>query len=413
MTEPREIRDPVFGFVKLSGTESDLISTPIFQRLRRIRQLAFANLVYPGAIHTRFEHSLGVCHVAGLLSDSLKISEEDKRLVRLAALLHDLGHGPFSHISEQILEIYTDKESLPKHISKTEKIHELITSDIILKSQDLKRLIGQAKCEKIANLLKEGYGDPLLRSVVSGPLDADKQDYLLRDSYFCGVKYGIFDFKQLHRELRSVDDLSTGKQLMISEDGVHALEQFVLAKYYLTTQVYMHRIRLITDQMLIRAMTLGIETDKIEELEKLYKYSCDEDYIQNYIRWDDAKILVSFTRDKFKGKYCHKLLKRLQERQLLKLVFRKKINELPEEYRDPLSEISKPECRTERKSLEECLCKVVCRTIKDEHSRQIRIADEDANMFIVHAYTIKSVRTESRNDEASILVEDGSAHKPF
>lgn len=100
MSEPRTVRDPVHGFIRLSGEEADIVATKAFQRLRGIRQLAFANLVYPGALHTRFEHTLGVFHVSSLLCDVFKFSAEDTRLVRFSALLHDLGHGPFSHVSE-------------------------------------------------------------------------------------------------------------------------------------------------------------------------------------------------------------------------------------------------------------------------------------------------------------------------
>ena len=114
MAESREVRDPVFGFISLNETEADIVSTSIFQRLRRIRQLAFAHLVYPGALHTRFEHSLGVFHIADHVCLTLGLGDSERRLVRLAALLHDIGHGSFSHVSEEILERYTDKQLLPK-----------------------------------------------------------------------------------------------------------------------------------------------------------------------------------------------------------------------------------------------------------------------------------------------------------
>lgn len=239
MSEERRVRDPIHGFIRLSGDEADLIETPVFQRLRGIRQLAMANMVYPGALHTRFDHTLGVFHVTSLLCDVFKFSDEDKRLVRLSALVHDLGHGPFSHVSEGALEIFADREKLKDRLKgdNAAKIHELLTQDLLNSDEDLKHLIGGSTISKIISLLSHGYGEPILRSVVSGPLDADKQDYLLRDSYFCGVKYGIFDLQQLHRELQSQEDPTDGKhQLVISEDGVHALEQFVLAKYYLTAQ---------------------------------------------------------------------------------------------------------------------------------------------------------------------------------
>jgi HD superfamily phosphohydrolase len=116
MSEQRRVRDPIHGFVELAGDEIDIVETPVFQRLRGIRQLAFANLVYPGALHTRFEHTLGVFHVTSLLCDVFDFSSDDRKLVRLAALLHDLGHGPFSHVSEDALDIFADREKLKERL---------------------------------------------------------------------------------------------------------------------------------------------------------------------------------------------------------------------------------------------------------------------------------------------------------
>lgn len=185
------MRDPIHGFVELAGDEIDIVETPVFQRLRGIRQLAFANLVYPGALHTRFGHTLGVFHVTSLLCDVFDFSSDDRKLVRLAALLHDLGHGPFSHVSEDALDIFADREKLKERLAggDTAKIHELVTQDILRCDPDLSRHIAPAAIDRIQQLLAAGYGEPVLRDVVSGPLDSDKQDYLLRDSYFCGVKY--------------------------------------------------------------------------------------------------------------------------------------------------------------------------------------------------------------------------------
>jgi len=305
MPESRKIRDPIHGFISLTSKELEIVDSPIFQRLRGIKQLAFAHLVYPGALHSRFEHSIGVFHISSLIakSSSLGLGKEDVDIVRLAALIHDIGHGPFSHVSEEALEIYCDKEKIEKRLKgDREKIHELITEDIILNSK-LCDIIGKRDCEIIAKLLSSGYGDPALKSIVSGPIDADKQDYLLRDSYYCGVKYGVFDLHQLHKEFATIIDPSgEGKRLGISVDGVIALEQFVLAKYYITTQVYRHKIRLITDQMLIRAICLGIDYDNIEELCKLYSYDGSSDFIDNYINWDDARFLLYFTDKKLSEK---------------------------------------------------------------------------------------------------------------
>ncbi|MBW2150537.1 MAG: HD domain-containing protein [Deltaproteobacteria bacterium] len=408
MSEPREIRDPVFGFIRIDGIEGDIVSSPIFQRLRRIRQLAFAHLVYPGALHTRFEHSLGVCHIASLIANSLGVLNDEIKLIRLAALLHDIGHGPFSHVSEEALEIYTDKEKLPSDLNKTEKIHEHITADIIGNDPYIRRHIASVERDKIIKILGEGYGDPLLRSIVSGPIDADKQDYLLRDSYFCGVKYGVFDRRQLHREMRAVDDPPEGKHLMISKDGIHALEQFVLAKYYITNQVYRHRVRLITDQMLIRAICLGIDIDQIEELYNLYRYDGSPEFIKDYVLWDDAKFLMTFLDRNFEGKYCHEFLVRLNERRLLKRIFDRPIKDLPEICRDDLLNISRPENKEQRTRLERYLWQPICKTIKGKNLGKITCNPEDDSHFlIIYSYTIKSVRAQSRNDEAAILVDRG------
>ena len=405
MSESRDIRDPVFGFISINGTESNIVNSPIFQRLRRIRQLAFAHLVYPGALHTRFEHSLGVCHIASLLADSLGLESDKKKLIRLAALLHDIGHGPFSHVSEEALEIYTDREKLPKTLNKTDKIHEQITAEIIKTDSDWNRPIAATDRDIIIKILGPGYGDPLLHSIVSGPIDADKQDYLLRDSLFCGVKYGVFDIGQLHRELRSVDNPVEGKHLMISEDGIPALEQFVLAKYHITNQVYRHRVRLITDQMLIRSITLGIDIDQIEELKKIYTYDGTPDFVREYLAWDDSKFLVTFTDDKFEGKYCHDLLTRLNERRLFKEIYKEPIKELPEICRDPLLNISRPENRKIRAELERKLWEIVSKTVNENSSCKLLCNPDDPRLLIIHSYTIKSVRTQSRNDEASIPVD--------
>ncbi len=361
MSEERRVRDPIHGFIRLSSDEAEIVETLAFQRLRGIRQLAMANMVYPGALHTRFDHTLGVFHVTGLLCDVFKIPDEDKRLVRLSALLHDLGHGPFSHVSESALELFADRDKLRDRL-KTDnnaKIHELLTQDLLRTDSALTHLIGGSTIAKIISLLSYGYGEPILKSIVSGPLDADKQDYLLRDTYFCGVKYGIFDLQQLHRELQFTDDPTQGKQLMISADGVHALEQFVLAKYYLTAQVYSHRVRLITDQMIVRAIKLGIEEDGIEELGRLYRYDGSEAFARNYVEWDDSKFLLRFGDSALEGGYCHEIVNRLKTRRLLKQVFDSAVSQLPESCQETIRDITKPKQRELRRALEQRLASVI------------------------------------------------------
>ncbi|MFC1924109.1 HD domain-containing protein [Chloroflexota bacterium] len=278
MNSVNEIRDPIYGFIHPTEKELKIINTSIFQRLRRVRQLAMTYLVYPGAHHTRFEHSLGVLHIASKMAELLLPEIGRRDIVRLSALLHDLGHPPFSHVTETILEKYA---SLPPN-TPTEKVHELITLDIIRTNPQLGTLISEDDVNQIIGLLSGNkYDQSLMKEMISGPLDADKMDYLLRDSYCCGVKYGIFD---LDRMLNSITEIKEqyDSHLGIKYDGINMAEQYFLSKYYMTTQVYFHKVRLITDAMIVRAIELGIELDDIECLKRVFCYRPEESYIHDY-----------------------------------------------------------------------------------------------------------------------------------
>lgn len=326
MLDNLEIRDPVHGFVHRRSHEQDIIDTKVFQRLRSLRQLALANLVYPGAIHTRFDHSLGAFHLAGGLALALAPkSESDQRLVRLAVLLHDIGHGPFSHVSEPILR----RHAVPGVLSVEEesKIHEMISARIILEDEELGCHLGDSEREKIVGLLDGTFGDTYLHEIVSGPIDADKQDYLLRDSHFTGVKYGIYDQERLRNTL-CVHEENEERVLAISIDGLHTLEQFVLAKYYMTTQVYRHRIRLITDQMIERGISLGIEEDKIGWLRALYRYDGTSDFVKHYVSWGDDRLMIEAMHPK--DSLIGDMFERLRQRRLFKCIFEVDKNDFPE-----------------------------------------------------------------------------------
>lgn len=393
-----KLRDPVHNFITFNEAEMKVINLDVLQRLRGIKQLAMESLVYPGALHTRFDHTLGVAHVAGQLADELGLEQNERRLVRMAALLHDIGHGPFSHVSEYALERFSNRSQFPKELKK-EKIHEIITGHIIRNHKPLVDCLGKDTCEEVAQLLSVGYGDPILKSIVSGPLDADKQDYLLRDSLYCGVNYGVFDVHQLQRSLIS-EEIAGQKELMIRQDGIHAVEQFVMAKYYLTSMVYRHKIRLISDQMLVRAITLGVEKDHNKELKKLYTYNSSESFFQNYLRWSDARFCLKFAEGRA-GK-CSELMQRLVQRRLLKRVFYAPAKEFQGAVKEKLRSIARPEEPKLRRKLENEITKLLKRELK---------TDIDPDFTILHAYQIKSVRESSRNDEASILVNRG-ADKP-
>jgi HD superfamily phosphohydrolase len=326
MLDNLEIRDPVHGFIFRDSHERDIIDTKVFQHLRSLHQLALAHLVYPGATHTRFDHSLGAFHVAGGLADALVQSRSDRRLVRLAVLLHDIGHGPFGHAGEPILK----KHSSPTVFEgkQESKIHELISAKIILENEELAHFLSTKDREHIVGLLAGTFGDTYLHEIVSGPIDADKQDYLLRDSHFTGVKYGIYDQERLKNTLHVHED-GEERMLAISIDGLHTLEQFVLAKYYMTTQVYRHRIRLITDQMIARGISIGIEEDKIGWLRDLYTYDGTNAFVNNYVTWGDDRLVTEILHHQ-KGSLIKDMFERLNERRLFKCILDVNIKDFPE-----------------------------------------------------------------------------------
>ena len=216
------------------------MNTRPFQRLRRIRQLAMAHFVYPGALHTRFEHSIGAMHIAGRICQRLlglkMIDEEQIRIVRLAALLHDIGHGPFSHVSDFLLERFCNREKLG-NVGVAEKIHEKITVDIILRHPEIREALSERVRQAAASLISEQPVRKFERDIVSSSLDADKMDYLLRDSYFAGVTYGQFDLEKIVDSCRVI---KSGQEsyLAVHHEGIYAVEQLVLAKYHMSQQVY-------------------------------------------------------------------------------------------------------------------------------------------------------------------------------
>lgn len=412
----RELRDPVHGFVERSDLERRLIDTPVFQRLRRIKQLAMANLVYPGALHTRFDHSIGVMHVAGRVADQVGLTRERRDIVRLAGLLHDVGHGPFSHVSEDVLERYPD-ESKYKRV-KTSKIAEVISWDIINRHPSLSRFLSQQQKEEIVGILNASRGSVVEQQIISGPLDADKQDYVLRDSYFCGVKYGSFDLERLITTLERIDD-GSDELLVGSVDGLYGIEQFVVAKYHLTWQVYRHKVRLVTDQMIVRALELGLELDQLPWLRKLYVYDGSEEFVTEYLKWDDARLVNQLLYDEAsKMGLCADLFQRLANRSLFKRIFNQ---ELLQAAPDPmvrvfLADLSKERnykntTRQEREQWRRCrlgLEAEIAVYLSDASGEKIR-----AEHVIVNQYGMKSIGEQARNKQLPILIQTASGPRDF
>ncbi|RKU11452.1 hypothetical protein C6502_08775 [Candidatus Poribacteria bacterium] len=309
---PYEIRDPIHGLIELLPKEVDIINTGVFQRLRRIRQLAMAFLVYPGTLHTRFEHSIGVMHIAGRICDRLKqlrkITAVEYERIRLAALLHDIGHGPFSHVSEHLLDKYAPKDG----DSTVEKIHEKVTVDIINKDSEIGHVLTVEERQFVVEMIEGKQTRDFRRDIVSSDLDADKMDYLLRDSYFAGVKYGMYDLEKIIESFRV-----HRKGLAISDEGLHALEQLLLAKHHMTEQVYRHRVRSISDAMIIRGIELAIDKGN-QELKRLYQYDGTPKFVENYMEYHDERLIDILRRcDQEKAR---NIFERLYQRKLFKMI---------------------------------------------------------------------------------------------
>jgi HD superfamily phosphohydrolase len=237
------LRDPIHGFIRADPLEEALINSRPLQRLRTIHQLGLTFLVFPGAEHSRFSHVLGAMHLAGRAYDALSTRgggllpggerSRERRLARAAALLHDLGHAPYSHSAEELFLGGIDHEEMTRRMIASPEMARIFVlfGDGITPEDVLRLLTGDP----------EG-GEPterLLSQIVSGELDVDKMDYLLRDSLFCGVRYGNFDLDRLLETLLPIADPKTGSLgVGLEEGGVHAVEALVMARYYMFTQVY-------------------------------------------------------------------------------------------------------------------------------------------------------------------------------
>jgi HD superfamily phosphohydrolase len=233
-----EIRDPVHGYVKLNGLALELADTPQMQRLRWIKQLGLASLVYPGANHTRFEHSLGAYHLADLLASHLGLAEDDRMLVCAAALLHDVGHGPLSHATEAALAPYVrmEHESIIDLLKKGEL--RAVLDNYGLKGSDIQSAI-------------DGSG---LGQIVSGEIDVDRMDYLIRDAHYTGVAYGVIDRLRLLQKMT----LHQG-QLVVEAGGVQAATSLLISRLLMHPSVYYHHVCRISECMISAAIRRMID----------------------------------------------------------------------------------------------------------------------------------------------------------
>ena len=300
-----EITDPIHDFIQLNKTEHEIIDTPVFQRLRRIKQLSGAHLTYPGAQHTRFEHSLGVLHIASMAASSLNskglMSTDDIQNIRFTALLHDIGHGPFSHLFEEVLQ-------------RKKQSHEEIGKQIILKSE-IGDIISKSGYDKklIHNLAVGQSRMQFLNEIVSGALSADMMDYLLRDGYFTGAEHAKIDH---HRLTHSLDVYKN--KLALDNSALVNFETMLISRFQMFKAVYFHKTVRAGEVMLLEAMSLagnelGLSSLKMDE----------------YVKLTDEVILekpMSLPETNSDLKAARKIATDYQDRKLFKCVFERSLS---------------------------------------------------------------------------------------
>ncbi|MCL5433387.1 MAG: HD domain-containing protein [Candidatus Marsarchaeota archaeon] len=282
------IRDPVVGDINIDNELQKIIDDLHFQKLRYIKQLGFSYLVYPGANHTRFEHSLGAMQITREIANNIGLKDIEE--LECAALLHDIGHCAFSHYSDQLLKKYlkTDHEKLGKEIIINSSIKDKIQNSTMNYKKVLKYYNGEHK-----------------GAIITGAFGSDRIDYLLRDSYYTGVNYGMIDYKSL---ISNVNILNN--KLVLCSKGIGIGEHFLLARYFMYRLVYLHHAIVISENIYEKAVEWAIMSGKLDanELKNLNDYQM----LSKLMSINESKIFISklLTRNLFKRAYDGYIKKR-------------------------------------------------------------------------------------------------------
>ncbi|WP_100405764.1 HD domain-containing protein [Bacillus solitudinis] len=286
LEEEKVFKDPVHRYIHIRDELIwELIGTREFQRLRRIRQLGTTYLTFHGAEHTRFNHSLGVYEITRRILENFNGRphwDDSERLVALcAALLHDVGHGPFSHSFEKVFD--TD--------------HEEWTREIVLGDTEVNRVlsnVGPAFAKDVADIIEKTYSNKLVTSIISSQIDADRMDYLQRDAYYTGVSYGHFDMERILRVMRPVED-----QVVFKQSGMHAVEDYIMSRYQMYWQVYFHPVtrsaEVVLSKILKRAKDLHESGYEFKQLpHHFYSFFNGKGSLRDYLRLDESIALYYF-----------------------------------------------------------------------------------------------------------------------
>ncbi len=305
------VRDPIHGDIKITGCLVDLLETPEVQRLHNIKQLGFAHLVFPGAHHTRFEHSLGSSMIAAQIADILALKETEKTLLTCAAQLHDIGHGPFSHTLESILlqrfgvdhVDLTEKLILGKYTVFEQREQQFISAPSV---HEILENYGVNKKEITAIIRGKPSKKPYLGQLLNSTIDVDQLDYLMRDAYYTGVAYGMIDLQRLLRTMM----IHKGNLAMMRK-GVGVVENILMARALMYSSVYFHKTVRIPELMLSKALESIPDAEPFE-----------------FFRMTDAEIMVSL---KTMGQFQQEIITRLKYRDLFKQAYTASLSDLGKE----------------------------------------------------------------------------------
>jgi HD superfamily phosphohydrolase len=277
------IKDPVHGYVEVPVAFLSLLDSPPVQRLRYIRQLGFSHLVYPGANHMRFEHSLGTMHLAAVFCRTHELAGDEGRTIMAAGLLHDIGHGPYSHATEQIMQEYLNRSHHHiEHLLLEGETAELLTG-LDIDPRDVCAIV---------------RGEHPLAGIIHSDLDVDRMDYLLRDAHYTGVPYGTVDAHRLIRHSILTDDGT-----VLDENGINAAESLLIARTLMRPAVYFHHVSRIAESMVKAATVAHLD-------------SVGQDAASGLISMDDAAFLQELLRSPDAG--CRELVTSLYRRRLYK-----------------------------------------------------------------------------------------------
>lgn len=382
------INDPVFGFLNIPNElVYDVLQHPFVQRLGRIRQLGLSNVVYPGAMHTRFSHSLGAMHlmqegIASLRQKGVEISENEATAAEIAILLHDIGHGPFSHVLEHTLVEGITHEEISLLMM------EQINRDLEDKAQS--NLFQTGPLDEAIAIFKDKYKRHFLHQLISSQLDVDRMDYLCRDSFFTGVQEGRVASERLLKMLNVVDD-----KLVVEVKGIYSVEKFLVARRLMYWQVYLHKTSVAAELLLIavlsRAKELAMSQHQVTLFASpalhyfLYNRITEKDFyvgseaMRQYALLDDSDVISAI---KAWMSSDDKVLRLLSEAFINRRLYKGRL------LAEPLSEEDK-------------------KMLTEHYVQVLGIEPQDAHYFFVEHVSTNSTYSE-KDDSIDILYQDGT-----